>query len=283
MSRLLAALLLALPLCAHTGEPLRLAIAPHSLQGDARAHYQPLIDLLEQTLGRPVAFDYSNDWNDYLEGIAGDRYDIILDEPHLMAWRQVHHGHEALVVVDQPHGYFVVKRKDRRDIVDISDMAGKRICVTPPPTLAALSLRHLFANPARQPFLVHQNTPVGSYTALHRGECDGAVVPVRMLTNLADLRSTRNTHILYQTELLPGPGASASRRLDAAERTLVRTALQGARGGLVLANLLPGLPGPVGARRCEAREFSGLEDLLQDEVRLEAMQRQARLTVTPGG
>ncbi|VAX13020.1 hypothetical protein MNBD_GAMMA24-2821 [hydrothermal vent metagenome] len=85
--------------------------------------------------------------------MRADKYDIVFDGPHFVAWRIKYLGHNALIRLPGKLQFYLVSHKNDQNIKTFNDLIGKHICGILPPNLSTLAILAHFNNPVRQPII----------------------------------------------------------------------------------------------------------------------------------
>jgi ABC-type phosphate/phosphonate transport system substrate-binding protein len=240
-----------------------LTSAPKGTQQTESALLEPVAALLTQAVGKPVVYEYSENWLAYQKRMLEGRYDIIFDGPHFVGWRLAAFDHEPIVKLPGRHVFVVVTRQDNAQIKRIEDLAGRGVCAHAPPNLGTLILQSLFPNPARQPRIVETKGWDGAYRGLAQGKCVATILPEKNLAKF-DNGPEKTTRLVYSHRVLPNQAMTAGPRVDERTRNLIETALLSEAGRKVLAKVAEAY-GSQEFVRAHREEFTWLAPLLQDE------------------
>lgn len=115
--------------------------------------YGPVASHLSKLLGVNVTYEHPGNWLRYQREMRNDKYDIVFDGPHFIAWREKHLGHETLVKLPGKLQFVLVTDKESKKIKRPNDLIGKNICGISPPNLSTLSVLDYYRNPVRQPVI----------------------------------------------------------------------------------------------------------------------------------
>ncbi len=255
------ALLSALPHASHAlepdADPLILTSAPtHSVEV-TRQVYAPLVQFVEQVLGRPVELLATHNYIEYQVKMRLDKFDLAFDGPHLAAWRMVNQAHRPLVRLPGQVRIAVVTGKES-PYQQIEELRAVRVCAFASPNLLTMAFLREFPNPARQPFLIRAQGFKGLTECLSAGRGEAAVIRDTMWEKMdqAGLRQLPVGDYHYPERTL-----TASPRLSDAEQAKLRTALLSAEGQAAMQPILTLFKKDVmvGA---DAGEYAGLDQLM---------------------
>lgn len=233
------------------------------------AQYGPLAEYLTRLLKREVKYVHPNDWFSYQRDMRANRYDIVFDGPHFASWRIVKLGHEAMVRLPGELRFILFTRKDDNAIKTTDDLVGKRICGLAPPNLATLSIITSYSNPVRQPVVkaVKGGMPA-VYKAFMKGECKAAVVRDTFYNKKLTDAQRAQLRIVFEPRPLPNQSITASTRLTAQEKDLIRKSLtqdEGAKYSQVIVKRFAG----KNAKRfmvANSQEFTGISSMLEGVI-----------------
>jgi len=113
--------------------------------------YGPIAQHLSKNLGVQVTYKHPENWMMYQRDMRADKYDIVFDGPHFIAWREAHLGHEVLMKLPGNLQFIIVTTKNNASVNKANDLIGKNVCGISPPNLSTLSVLDYFENPVRQP------------------------------------------------------------------------------------------------------------------------------------
>lgn len=180
--------------------------------------YGPIAQKLSKVLGVEVTYQHPGNWMRYQREMRNDKYDIIFDGPHFIAWRQEHLGHEVLMKLPGKLQFILVTDKNNKKIVEADDLIGKNICGISPPNLSTLSVLDYYSNPVRQPTIKGIKGGMGkvykSLTVKNKKNCDAAVL--RTTFYVKKLKAEQREHIktLFTSKAMPNQAISVSRRIS---------------------------------------------------------------------
>ncbi len=218
---MLALLLLIAPLFA-SGAEYTLSAPPRESEQEARKLYEPIARFLTENTGDRFRYEFPGSWLAYQSALASDRYDLVFDGPHFVAWRMLRYGHEPLIRIPGQLRFTVVARNDS-GLEKIDDISGHRVCGHPPPHLATLGLMAMLDNPARQPRVKEAPNFRRQFEALMKGECDAMVLPNRLLKKF--VHEDTPVHVIGHLPPVAHQAITASSRIPSALRARIRELL----------------------------------------------------------
>ena len=180
--------------------------------------YGPVAAHLTKLLGVTVTYEHPGNWLKYQREMRNDKYDIVFDGPHFIAWREEHLGHEVLLKLPGKLQFMLVTDKDNKKIKNPNDLIGKNICGISPPNLSTLSVLDYYRNPVRQPVIKGIKGGMGKvYKSLafkDKKKCDAAVL--RTAFHKKKLKQAQRDAIktLFKSKSMPNQGVSVSRRIS---------------------------------------------------------------------
>ena len=243
-------------------KPWILSAPPRGSVSSQRALYDPLAKYLATVTHHKIIYRDPRNWLTYSRDMVDGRYDLIFDGPHFTSWRDRHLGYEPLVHAPEPLVFVVVTRRTEK-LTRLSQLAGRMVCVYPPPYLGTLALLSQFPDVARQPYLVLIHGWLAAYTGLIAKRCAASVLPAN---NLEQYEKGRHLmHVLYRAPSYPNQALSAGTRIPQAIQALIRAALLSTAGQQVSRPLRHsfGVTQFVPANR---HEYAGLGHLLDNTL-----------------
>lgn len=226
--------------------------------------YTPLINYLTRVTGKKVVYQRAPDWRDYQKRMRAGEYDLAFDAAHFASWRISHIKHQPLVKVSVPARFVIVARSDNNAVVKLQDLAGRRVCASPPPDEGTLSLYQHFHNPSRRPLLVRTQTPQRAYAMLVAGACEAAVLlaSVYQRTDAA----ADHTRVLLSTRAFPGDTFTAGPRLAPRDKKVLAAALLSPEGQRLITPLCRGIGNAhtVAMVPATPAEYVGVDAILRD-------------------
>ncbi len=252
-----------------TARDIVLTAPPRESAEKGRKIYGPIAKYLSEVLGKKVIYVHPGNWMVYQREMRNDRYDIIFDGPHFIAWRQQHLGHEPLLKLPGKLQFMLVTGKENgTKYEDPDSLIGKRICGISPPNLSTLSVLDYFRNPVRQPMIRGVRGGMGKvYASLEKNRCEAAVLRTTFYQKKLNAGEREKLVSLYTTYPMPNQGITASIRLSEDEKNRIRQALLRGDGLAASKGLLNRFSGktkkfvPV-----KANEYAGYNKLLEGVI-----------------
>ena len=243
--------------------PLVFSAPPRGTREEENAMYRPIAELLSRTLKREVIYRHADNWLPYSKDMTQGRYDLVFDGPAFNGWRQERLNHVPLVKLPEPFVFVVITRADNREIRDMADLAGQRICAHAPPNLGTLTLQSRFPNAARQPSLKVIRGWDNAFKGMMRGDCIATVVPIKNLEK--NDREGKKARIVYRHTALPNQALSAGPRITATMRDRIQQAMLSTEGRQATTALRAAYAGRDFVP-ASAKEYAGLGAYLRDEL-----------------
>src|SRR5699024_361475 len=116
--------------------------------------YRPPVDYLIDALPYRFDLELSPDYHRYwLSTRRGSNPHLVLEEPHLTAYRMTRHDYTPLVRAQAPLTYSLLTSMDNAE-ASARDFLGRRVSSMPAPSLGYLILTSWFENPMQQPIIL---------------------------------------------------------------------------------------------------------------------------------
>lgn len=179
--------------------------------------YGPIAAHLTKTLGVKVTYEHPGNWLKYQREMRNDKYDIVFDGPHFIAWRVAHLGHEALIKLPGKLQFMLVNAKDNTEVKGPDKLIGKRICGISPPNLSTLSVLDYYRNPVRQPIIKGIRGGMGKVHKSFVGKkakCDAAVLRTAYFKKKLKPEQREKLKTLYLSKAMPNQAISVSKRVS---------------------------------------------------------------------
>lgn len=224
--------------------------------------YQPVAEYLSKATGRKVVYRHIDNWLSYQSEMQKGKIDIVFDGPHFVSWRMAALQHEPVAKLPGKLAFVAVVKADDKEINDVNDLAGHRICAFAPPNLATLTFLAEFENPARQPRIANVESFPQAYKLMMAGKCRAAVlrdVVYKKLDGEAKL-----ARIVFQSNGIANQAFSAGPRLSAEEKTKVAQALVAPQAGIAIKVFLDNENQGKSLVPAKTDEYRGHARLLKD-------------------
>lgn len=205
-----------------------LSTSPEFSEEKAKQYFQPLVAKLSQLLGEKVIYYHNKNWGDYKTKMQAGDFHIIIDQPHLAAWRMAKDNRMYYDLVGQfPGGkrYTVVLVQDS-SIQSLLDLNNRKVCIKPSPDISALLFLKQFNNPIYQPVLIELrdfSDHLEGYNKLLQQECDAWIVDFDTYNQIEDDNKLK-FKVRFTTEYIPNMVISISKKMHDAHFKLVKTA-----------------------------------------------------------
>ncbi len=250
-------------------KPLILSAPPRETPEKGTEQYQPIADFLSNLLGKPVVYRQPNNWLSYQRDMRADKYDIIFDGPHFVAWRIEHLGNNALIKLPGKLQFYLVSHKNDPDIKTFNDLIGKRICGILPPNLSTLSILAHFNNPVRQP-IIHgiKGGMWKVYAAFKQNKDSAAVFRTTFYNKKLTPKDKQQMTIIYTSEALTNQAITASKRINKVEQEKIRHGLLETKDGrIAIKGILKRFAGKAkGFLSAKNSEYKGANRLLEGVI-----------------
>ena len=215
-------------------QELILSAPPRETPKAGMAMYGPIAAHLTQLLGVRVKYQHPGNWLKYQREMRNDKYDIVFDGPHFIAWREAHLGHETLVKLPGKLQFVLVTDKASSKFTNPDDLIGKNICGISPPNLSTLSVLDYYRNPVRQPVIrgIKGGMAKVFKDFSEKGErrCDAAVLRTAFHNKKLKHEQRENIKTIYKSKAMPNQGISVSRRVSPELKLRMKQSLTTGRG-----------------------------------------------------
>jgi len=197
---------------------LTLTSPPRETPKDAEHFYGPIAEELSKIIGEKVEYQHPNNWVEYARDMRAGKYDLIFDGPQFAAWRMVHIEHEPLVSLEGKLQFHIIVFTKRKEIKNLKDILGKKLCGLPSPNLGTLAAFNLFNDPVIQPSVINVKDGMkGVMQSFFKGECDAAVVRVDLYNRLDDEKK-KIIKILGTSRAMPNQSITVSKKISPLKR-----------------------------------------------------------------
>ncbi len=219
---LLLALAATVPAWANTDD-LVLSAPPRGKLEEEKKTFDPVAAYLSKATGRKIVYKHIDNWLSYQSEMQKGKIDIVFDGPHFASWRMYALKHEPVAKLPGKLGFVAVVKTDNKEINDVNDLAGHRVCAFAPPNLATLTFLAEFDNPARQPRIVNVESFGQAYKMMLAGKCQAAVLRDSMYKKAEG--DTKKSRIIFQSPGIANQTFTIGPRMTLEERTKAAQAL----------------------------------------------------------
>ena len=195
--------------------------------------YGPVAKHLTKALGVQVTYVHPGNWLKYQRDMRGDKYDIVFDGPHFIAWRIAHLGHEALVKLPGKLQFMLVNEKGGEEYKHPDDLIGKKICGISSPNLSTLSILDYYRNPVRQPTIKGIR---GGMKKVHKtlidkkSGCHAGVLRTAFFKKKLKKKQQENLQTIILSKAMPNQGISVSKRVSERHKVIIANDLTIGKG-----------------------------------------------------
>jgi len=233
---------------------------PRETKQEGKRIYKPIADYLSKALGQSVVYKHAGSWGIYQAYMQKEKYDIIFDGPHFVAWRMAKLNNTPVAKLPGNLSFVIITRKEKSAPKNVKKLAGHRLCGLAPPNLATLSVMAQFGA-YRQPSLYKTNSFKESYEKLVAGKCVAAVLRDVMIKKFDSKNLTKT---IFKTRALPNQAFSVSSRVNKSDINKIKEALLSATADKPMQAFLKRYTKGKGLRAVKAKPYKGLEVLLKD-------------------
>lgn len=233
--------------------------------------YGPVAAHLTKLLAVTVTYEHPGNWLKYQREMRNDKYDIVFDGPHFIAWREEHLGHEALLKLPGKLQFILVAGRDNEKLKKPNDLIGKNICGISPPNLSTLSVLDYYRNPVRQPVIKGIKGGMGkvykSLAVKDKRKCDAAVL--RTAFHMKKLKQAQRDTLktLYKSKAMPNQGISVSRRISLDLKLRMKKSLTIGKGVSSTRGILKRFGGKAKSFiPAKEKEYAGYNNLLEGVI-----------------
>ena len=201
------------------GQELIMSAAPRESVAAGHKLYDPIANQISQLLGVKVKYKHPRHWLRYQSDIKKQKYDFVLDGPHLASWRIKYIGHKPLVKLPIPLQFHLITRSDNDQVMKADDLVYKKVCAIPPPNLTSVVLLQRLNDPVREP-IIHgvKGGMKNIYKSLIEGKCQGAIVRTDFFDKKLSDDQRKAVKILYTSPKLPGQVITVSDKVSEENR-----------------------------------------------------------------
>lgn len=233
--------------------------------------YGPVAAHLTKLLGVKVSYKHPGNWLKYQREMRNDKYDIVFDGPHFIAWREEHLGHEALIKLPGKLQFMLVTDKDSEAINEPNDLIGKNICGISPPNLSTLSVLDYYRNPVRQPVIKGVKGGMGkvyqSIAVKDKKKCDAAVLRTAFHKKKLKPEQKASIKTLFKSKVMPNQGVSVSRRVSLELKLRMKESLTTGEGVESTKGIMKRFAGKAKSFiPVNEKEYAGYNDLLEGVI-----------------
>lgn len=207
---------------------LILSAAPREDKNKGFSTYAPLAETLSAALGERVTYKHPSSWAEYSDNIRNDKYDILLDGPHLTSWRIKHTGFTPVARLPGLLSFKFVSLKSNKKFIDIASLQWAKVCAFATPNLTSVVLLDRYRNEVMAPKVVPiKGTMRDIFRGLLDNKCDAAVLRDQFYDKKLKAEEKATLNIIFQTREFPNQGISVSKRVSLEQQKLISEILQG--------------------------------------------------------
>jgi len=221
----------------------------------AAERYQPLLNYLGKVTGQQIRLHAFPNAFAHWESMRRHGFDMMLDNPAFTAYRVSKMNYTVIGKLPDVLSFTLVTNVAEM-MFEPEELIGHKVASLPSPSITALRLNEIYANPMRQPNFLNVTTHAEALNMVIKGRVDGAMVPSGMVTNL------QNLNPIYTTRQIPAPGFSVSSRVNPQLREKIRQALLQAHTSEAGRDMLGALNVPSFEAASNAT-YAGMERMLE--------------------
>ena len=91
-----------------------------------------------------IKIETTDYWHAFQQGLRAGRFGVYFAPPHFAAWAISRHGFKPLVRIPEPLSYVIAARSADRNLFEIGDLAGRKVCTSKPLNLDYLLIVNTF-------------------------------------------------------------------------------------------------------------------------------------------
>ena len=184
----------------------------------AAQRYTPLLRYLGEATGQRIQLKAYASSLAHWEMMRREDFDMVLDSPAFTAYRVAKMNYTVIGKMPDVLSFTLVSNVDDM-MFEPHELIGRKVASQPSPSITALRLAEIYANPMRQPDFIAVDTHGEAVELVRKKQVAGAIVPSGMLAGYQDLNP------IYTTAQIPAPGFSVSSRVSPEMRDKIRQAL----------------------------------------------------------
>lgn len=234
--------------------------------------YEALAVQLTQVLGEPVRYVPPVNTQGYAQELRKGSYDILIDGPHLGAWRIAKGLHKPVAQADTALTFLVVAQVSNDSIQSLEQLVGKSVCTPPAPQISTLMYLNQYPNPLQIPIVRTTEGDQPQIDKLLNGQCQAAVVSAAFYENKLSKQEKDKLRVIFNTRPLPGFVMTASDKLSAEKREALSKRLSTANPAkdplvqaLTKASVSSGDPEKMRWLSVKTDSIKGLENILIEQ------------------
>lgn len=226
--------------------------------------YGTIAKALSDYLGKKVVYEQPKNWIEYTRNMRANKYDIIFDGPHFVAWRMKHLGNVPIVKLPGTLGFVFVAKDSDKKAHSLRDIIGKSLCGIPSPNLGTLVAYSIFNNPVIQPEIHFvRGGPREVLKNFMKGSCEYAVLFDKFYKNVPKEKK-QHIKVIAKSPQMPNQTISVSSRVskeDAGRIADYLVSIQGTKAASTLLHFFAKKK-PIFVR-ANPKDYDGLENLLE--------------------
>lgn len=199
-------------------ETYYLAVPPFMDRDQGEAQFGELARYLSAKTGQDIQARSSANPIAFWESVKRGDFDLVLDGPHLADYRVQRLDHHVIAKVKGLLSFTLVMRPDNA-VFEADELIGRKVAITPAPSLCAVQIEGFYPNIMRRPELVEVSSHEVALFKLRSGEVDAAFIPTPLTAQNPELV------LVAQSEQVPHSAMTAGPRVPARMQSQIRAAL----------------------------------------------------------
>jgi ABC-type phosphate/phosphonate transport system substrate-binding protein len=243
--------------------------APRGTPQQEQARYAPFVEAMSEWLGEKVVYVYPKDFTRYSFAMRRGEYDLVLDGPHLVAWRMTRIDHEPVAKLPGKITFLVAASEADPTLNGRDSLIARRVCGLASPHLGTLQYLAQYRNPVQQPTVFALRGGFKNvFKQFKAGKCDAVLLRDLYYDRKLNDVDKLGLHVVYDVPALPDQALTAGPRLNDEQKRILRERLTNpvTAAGPAKGILKPWTRGADAFVSARPEEYRGLEVLLTDST-----------------
>jgi phosphonate transport system substrate-binding protein len=213
------------------GDEIVFSTAPTYTEKETISLYTPLMNYLSQVTGKKFVLDPASNYIEYSVRMRLGKYDMLFDDPHLVAWRMANKGHVPIArFPGNIHVVVAIQKDSSLSSMDDLDGGYARVCAFPSPDMLTMAFLSYFPNPVRQPSPIRNQGVTELVSCLKSGHGQAAVFSDSLWANMSDVDKAGMKLIASPERNYPERTFTVSPKINEALRKQIADALLSEEG-----------------------------------------------------
>lgn len=244
-------------------DELLFATAPTHSAEETTKLYTPIVNFLSAKTGKKIRLEIPSNFIQYSKRIQDNKYDIVFDGPHLVAWRMERYQHTPIIRFPGQIR-IVIAAREKSPLSNIDDLQyGTKVCAFVPPNLLTMSMLSYFPSPAKQPELVRVQGFKNLMKCLKSGKGDAAVLRDKLWNKAKKAGTTKGLKLIARPSRgYPGRTFTVGPKIGPALRAQITDLLLSDEGRKVMQPLLNRFK-KKNVIKANPAEYEGLAEIIR--------------------